>query len=300
MTGETRVPAFDTSRTASLADLQSTLAVLFRREKAIAKEPALTETAVAIATGNARVTPAEQLDIYRRQFWLRHHDSLLEDFPGLAYVLGEDALDDFFTAYLVACPPRSPSLRDLPFDATSFAATYPFPAGKARLARAMIAYELAFIEIFDGADPLPLDGARIAAMPMEAWETARFVVSPVVRRLTLDFPVHQLRLAVRRDERPALPVVADDEAPGAPLHVLLFRQDDTVRFEEIAPDAAAFLDLLARGTPLVPACAELSAGRTEAEVAALGQDVGGWFKRFAELGVFADIVEELAPPGERA
>jgi hypothetical protein len=298
VTDVAKLPTFDASRSASLASLQATLSVLFRRQAAIAKEPALTATAVAIATGNPRVTPAEQLDIYRRQFWLRHHDSLLEDFPGLAYVLrsagegGEDALDDFFTAYLVACPPRSPSLRDLPFEAAAFAATYAFPEGKAGLARAMIDYELAFIEIFDGPEPAPLDGARIAAMPMAAWETARFVVSPVVRRLSLAYPVHQLRLAIRSGETPALPPAAEP----APVELLLFRQDDLVRFEALEPDASALLDLLSRGTPLVPACSELSSGRSEEEVAVLGQKVGGWFKRFAELGVFADIVEMPADP----
>lgn len=284
-----RLPTLD-SQASSLLALQSTLSVLFRRTEAIAKEAKLEPTAVAIATGNERVTPAEQLDIYRRQFWLRHHDSLLEDFPGLAHVLGEDALDDFFTAYLVAHPPRSASLRDLPFDAPAFAARHAFPEGKGALCRAMIAYEIAFIEVFDGPDPAPLDAARIAAIPMKAWETARFVLSPIVRRLALDFPVHRIRLAVRGGERPELP------ADPSPLHLLLFRQDDLVRFEELEPDAAALLDLLARGTPLVPACAELSAGRTETEVAALGQKVGGWFKRFAELGVFADIVEMPAEP----
>lgn len=292
MTGASspRVPMLDASHASTLAELQSTLSVLFRRDSAIAKEPALEGTAVAIATGNARVTPAEQLDIYRRQFWLRHHDSLLEDFPGLAHVLGEDAVDDFFTAYLNACPPRSPSLRDLPFDAATFAVTYPFPADRAAIACAMITYELAFIEVFDGPDPAPLDAAHIAAMPMTAWETARFVVSPIVRRLALDFPVHRLRLAVRSGQAPELP-----SAPSA-VHVLLLRQDDIVRYEELAPDAAALLDLLARGTPLVPACTELSVGRTEEEIATLEQEVGGWFKRFAELGVFADIVEVEPTP----
>jgi len=287
-----RLPTVDDSHAASLADLQAKLAILFRRPSAIAKEPTLTETAVAIATGNARVTPAEQLDIYRRQFWLRHHDSLLEDFPGLAHVLGDDPLDDFFTAYLTACPPRSPSLRELPFDASAFAQGYPFPDGKAGLARAMIAYELAFIEVFDGPDPAPLDGARIAAMAPSAWETARFVVSPIVRRLAVEFPVHRVRYAVRAGESPERPVVAE------PLHLLLFRQYDLVRFEELERDAAALLELLADGMPLVPAIGELAAGRAEEDVAVLGQKVGGWFKRFAELGVFADIIE-APPPADR-
>jgi hypothetical protein len=272
----------------SLRELQTTLEGLFRRTDPIAGEVALEPTAVAIATGNDRVSPAEQLDIYRRQYWLRHIDSLTEDFPGLAGVLGEDAFDAFLRAYLEACPPHDPSLRELPFDAPLFAAGWDgFPPGRAGLARAMIDYELAFVDVFDGPEPAPLDPQRIAAIPPEGWETARLVLSPIVKRLALDFPVHTLRYAIRAGESPALP-----EVP-APVHLLLFRKADVVHYEELAPDASRLLEILGRGVALVPACAELTAGLSEAEVARIGGQVGGWFQRFAQLGVFADV--ELPP-----
>ena len=52
-------------------------------------------------------------------------------------------------------------------------------------------------------------------MPPAAWETARVVLSPVVRRLALEFPVHTIRRAVRGGESPALP------SEPAPVHVLV-------------------------------------------------------------------------------
>lgn len=269
----------------SLAELQAHLVALFRRDAPIDGDPAVAPLARAIAAGNERVRPEEQLDIYRRQVWMRHRDSLTEDLPGLAYVLGDDAFEELLRAYLAAVPPHDPSLRELPFDLPAFAATHAgFPPGRAALARAMIDYELALVDVFDGAEPAPLGADRVAAVPPAAWETARIVLSPVVRRLALDFPVHTIRRAVRAGESPPLP------AAPARVHVLVFRKDGIVCFEEIDPDASTLLDLLGRGLALVPACAALVDGRPEGEVARVSAAIGGWFKRFAELGVFADVV----------
>jgi hypothetical protein len=270
---------------ASLAELQAHLVELFTREAPIDGDPAVAPLARAIAAGNDRVRPEEQLDIYRRQVWLRHRDSLEEDLPGLVHVLGDDGFEAFARAYLRACPPHHPSLRELPFDALAFTAGWDgFPAGKAALARAMIAYELALVDVFDQPEPAPLAAEKVAAVPPEAWETARLVLSPAVRRVDVDYPVHRIRYAVRSGESPELP-----DQPSR-IHLLVFRQADVCRYEELELDAARLVDILARGVALVPACAELTAGRPEDEVARVGASVGGWFKRLAELGVMADVV----------
>src|SRR4051794_23791320 len=97
------------------------LSETFRRDDPVAGDPAIAERSRVHVAGNDRVTPAEQVDIYRHQFWLRHRDSLLEDYPGLAYVLGEEGFEAFCRAYLRAHPPRTPSLRDLGADIVTFA-----------------------------------------------------------------------------------------------------------------------------------------------------------------------------------
>lgn len=280
------------SEAPSLAALQAELVALFRREDPIAGDAAACARARAIAAGNERVRPEEQLDVYRRQVWMRHRDALGEDLPGLAYVLGDEAFEVFVRAYLRAVPPHDPSLRDLPLDAAAFAAGHPFPAARAELARAMLDYELALIEVFDGPDPEPLDPGRIGAIPADAWPSARLALSPVVRRLVVTHPVHTLRRAVRAGDAPPLPDVP------SPAHLLVFRKDDVVCFEEIEPDAAALLDALAAGAALGPACEAIVAGRPEGEVARIGAAIGGWFRRFAELGVFAGVTtgDPGAPP----
>ena len=44
----------------------------------------------AVIAGNDRLTPEEQAEIYREQFWLRHRDVLRDDYPALRHLLGEE------------------------------------------------------------------------------------------------------------------------------------------------------------------------------------------------------------------
>src|SRR5689334_5181237 len=73
-------------------------------------------------TGNRRLTPGGAVEIYRRQYWLRHIDALADDYPGVAHLVGEEAFDAFLRAYLLAHPPRHKSLRDLGCDIVTFGA----------------------------------------------------------------------------------------------------------------------------------------------------------------------------------
>ncbi len=274
-----------------LLEVQVFLTHALQRAEPLADDPDLARACADVAAGNDRLTPAEQVDIYRRQFWLRHEDSLREDFPGLAYVLGDALFEDLVRDYLRAHPPSSASLRDLGHAMSAFLAVHTaLPAERADLARAMARYELAFIDVFDLAEPPPLDSARLAALRPEDWERAVLVLSPVVQRLTLSHPVHHLRKAVRTGETPPLP------APGE-VHVALFRKDLVVHFEELEPAQQALLDALDAGAPLAAACARVADGKTEEEAGALAASIGTWFSRWASWGFIAEVrVPAAGPP----
>src|SRR5579863_10232586 len=62
---------------------------------------------------NDRLSSAERLEIYNRQYWCRLLDSLAEDFPGLQAVAGKRAFANLSVAYLRDCPSRSFTLRNL-------------------------------------------------------------------------------------------------------------------------------------------------------------------------------------------
>lgn len=270
--------------TAQLEDLQGFLSSAFRRERPIPGDASLLPDCAARVTGNDRLTPAEQMDIYRQQFWLRHHDSLREDYPGLEAVLGESAFEGFCAAYLTAFPPRTPSLRDLGDDIIAFAERYEgFPEGLRATALDMVRYENAFVPIFDGAEPPRLDAARLQALPPEAWETARIVLTPLMARMRVGSPVHRIWQAVKAGEAPELPPRLE------PACLVLFRKDLRVQFEELDPLAYDLLEALAGGEALVPACERLAAAAGPERAAELSEQVGGWFQRWASLGWIVDI-----------
>src|SRR5690349_14811454 len=83
------------------------------RRRALAADPRVAEAARTQFNGGDRLSPVEKLEIYRRQFWLRHTASLLKDFPGLAGVLGRRDWERLVEDYLDEVIPTSWTLRDL-------------------------------------------------------------------------------------------------------------------------------------------------------------------------------------------
>ncbi len=267
-----------------LHELEALLQQAFRRQEALAGDAPAEALAAIHVSGNDRLTPAEQVDLYRRQYWLRHVDSLVEDYPGLQALLGEEGFEDFCRAYLDAFPPDAPSLRDLGSRIVRFAEGHVgFPEDRAEAALQMVRYEASFVDIFDGADPPPLDGAKVAAMPPEAWETTRVVLSPLLRLHRLTHPVHRFRAAVKDDVDLAVP------EPRTSL-VALFRHDLVIRYEEMEPTAFALLERLASGEALVPACDALASGLSPEDAEALGAKVGPWFQTWTSRGWIIDVV----------
>jgi hypothetical protein len=267
-----------------LNELMSFLSGAFRRASPVVGDQAILPECAARVTGNDRLTPAEQVDIYRRQYWLRHIDSLREDYPGLEALLGEEAFDVFCSAYLTAHPPRTPSLRELGDDIVAFAEGYAaFPEAIRAAALSMVRYENAFIAIFDGPEPAPLDPAKVQGLPPEAWETARIVLHPLMARLRLDAPVYAIRRALKMGEAPELPPKAEASC------VVLFRKDLRIVFEVLDPLAFELLEALARGEALVPACDRIAAQAGPDRAEELGPQVGTWFQQWTSLGWIIDI-----------
>ncbi len=270
---------------APLDQVMAFLEPAFRRLDPIAGEAELASACAEHVTGNSRLTPALQVDIYRRQYWLRHVDALAEDYPGVSYLLGEEAVDAFLRGYLLAHPPRHPSLRDLGCDIVAFGQGYAFPEALGAVTQEMLAYEHAFIDLFDGAEPPPLDPQKLTTISEDAWERARLVLHPLLVRRRLRFPVHRLRLAAKAEGREPL------SAPPleAPVNLVLFRDDHRIRFEELDGTAFALLDALARGEALGPACEQVAAGLDAEAAEQLGAQVGPWFQEWTARRWIVDV-----------
>jgi hypothetical protein len=275
-----------------LVELQGFLAGALRRGQPIAGDEAAAAAAAVHVAGNERLSPAAQADLYREQFWLRHEASLVEDYVALAALLGDEVFHAFLHAYLDACPPRHFSLRDLGDRLVAFAEGWGgFPPALREAALAVLRYESAIIDVFDAADPPPLDAQKLAGMGEDDWEGARLVLSPMLHLFALRWPVHTFRIAAKAAAE------AGEPPPSFPepreVHLALFRQDLVVSYDELAPEAFALLSALAAGNPLPRACDRVAAELDEAAAEALGAQVGPWFQQWTAARWIVDIA--LAP-----
>ncbi|MBX3258929.1 MAG: putative DNA-binding domain-containing protein [Labilithrix sp.] len=266
---------------ATLAETQAVLAVALRRSAPLAGDPELSAQAARIARGNERLSPVEQVDVYREQFWLRHVDVLRDDFASIRHALGDEAFERLARAYLEACPPASFSLRDLGEHMPRFLAERapwsedPFLAELAKV-------EWAFVDAFDGADAPPFDPASIAGRTEDEWPRARIVLHPALQRLSLAWPSHDYRVAARKGGEPERP-------ERRACRVVVYRGPELLHYLEVEADAAAMLDELARGAPLGEACERVArevgaANGDGASLEALEGKLAGWFADWTSLG----------------
>ena len=151
----------------------------------------------------------------------------------------------------------------------------------------MLRYEHALIDLFDAAEPAPLDPQKLAAVPEHAWDRARVVTTPNLALLDLGHAVQRVRVALKAGE-----------APGAPVaertRLALYRFDDMIRFDELGPAPFALLSRLAGGEPLARACEAIADELEPAARDAFMADVGPLFSGWAARRLFVDVVVEAA------
>jgi hypothetical protein len=276
----------------ALVEAQSFLLEVLRSPRSVVDDAG--HEAARFVSGNDRLSPAEQVDVYRRQFWLRHEDSLLEDFPALRAILGEPTWDRFVVEYLGRFPPHTANLRDLGAEVVEFLQSWAELDSDLRaLAVDAARYELAFVDVFDGPDPSPFPSEKLTRLPPEDIARARLRIHPGIRLLQACAPVHTFRKALR-----AFDEASGERAPSAealerrPTFIALFRRDLVVHFETLTRPAFLLLESLSGGAPLADACEAASAALDDEGRAELGREIGGWFERWGAWGFITDVEVE--------
>jgi hypothetical protein len=253
-----------------LGELQAIFAEALVKPSSIACESDWPVRGDAAFTGSARLSPIEQLDVYREQFWLRHIGCLAEDFPTLQALVGEARFDAIVADYLAAHPPVHFQLRHLGDHLASFLAKKEdsLLADVARL-------EWAYIDAFDAEDAPPLDPREVQTIAPDEWATVRILFHPSLQLLRLSHPTHLMRDAQRGGQSVSKP-------EPKPTHLGIYRRDLLLYTEEMEPLPFALLESLAHGEQLGPAgdaVASSEAERTHVEV-----NIGTWFTRWSALG----------------
>ena len=241
---------------------------------------------------NDRLTSLERLEIYSRSYWARVLDSLRDDFPGLMTILGAEAFDRMATAYLVACPSQSFTLRDLGSRLPEWLAKHPKYAGKhKRLALDMARLEWAHIDAFDGLAEKTLDPEDLLALT----PALRAGVQPYVSLLDLHYPVDELRVKLKaapEDEGAASNMALEKRARKVArfrglkpqsLFVAVHRVDMLVYYRRLAPEEYRILCGLRSGKAIAKA---IGAAFRESSVRAeeIPDLLRTWFSAWATFG----------------
>jgi hypothetical protein len=253
---------------------------------------------------NDRLTSFERLEIYNRQYWFRLFSSMTEDFPGLRSVLGEKRFDAMCKAYILDCPSRSFTLRNLGSKLEGWLRKHPEWAGpKQVLALDIARLEWADIEAFDGQAKPAL---RTEDLTQSAGENLRLQLQPYVRLLDLQYPVDDLLLTVRTDDqdhdfasnafeerRKRKRVRSTAKLAPRAIFLVVHRIDNSVYFRRIGSEEFAVLSALRQGKTLAKAldAAFLKSSIPLEERAAAVQE---WFQNWATLGWFCQPEKKLA------
>jgi hypothetical protein len=266
----------------ALSELQRGMARALRHGTSLTRDASLSAFAQEHISGNDRVSPVEQLDIYREQFWLRHTSSLVEDFPGLGGILGQAEWEKLAETYLLEFAPDSYTLRDLGARLPELIERASWLSHQA-LCLDMARLELAYIDAFDATDTATLTPQRLAAIPEDAFADARLVIAPSVRLLSVRYPVADLRRKLRTEGDEGVAIPAE-----SPQHLVVYRRELRLWDMPVSQVAFTFLGGLGSGLSL-GAAAELAANSPEAE-AELAAHIGAWLQEWTVKGLVSDVI----------
>lgn len=228
----------------------------------------------ALVKSDDKLAAARRLDVYANSYFGRIHGCLAEDHGALAAAIGAEAFHDLVTAYLLAHPPRHPSLRfagEMLADflegdraAAPFRRRWPWAPDLARL-------EWALVDAFDAADAPQLQRRDLKRISLARWPSLRLCFQPSVRLLRLAWPVQQLREAWDRDDAPPRLLAAERTA------IRVWRRAERVYFRSIGSIEADMLDAALAGKNLAGLCeqAEEELG-ARAAPALVAERLGDW------------------------
>jgi len=253
----------------------------------------LRDIANEIIKPNDRLTSFERLEIYNRQYWFRILSALSEDFPGLRAIIGEHRFEKLAVAYLLDCPSRSFTMRNLGSRLESWLRAHPEHIAKfERIALDMVRLEWAEVEAFDEAAKPKLTEADLPALGPDP----KFELQPYIRLLDLSYPVDDLLIRVRHQEEETDIVsnaVTERVRSSArrrrlpkpeSIFLAVHRADNSVYFKRIDKEAYTILCALRDGKSLSDAVDAVDwSGRPFEEASA---DVQQWFAYWSAQGWF--------------
>jgi hypothetical protein len=258
------------------------------------------EDVARFVTPGPRMSASDCFEVYRAGYHARLVECLLDDYPVLAAVLGEEPFGALCRAYVDRHPSASPNLNGFGRHLPAFcreARLEALPAGAAfdalrAFASELAALEWALVEVIHAPMAPPLDLAALQAIPVDAWARARFTKSEALRLFRFEYPVNAVFTANRLDG-----VVP--EVPGPASNALaVYRKDAQLWRMEITPAMLGVLGPLLEGKSLGEALEGIEAEVTDPDrLAQTSASLMVWFREWVDAGFFTRVtLDEAAPP----
>jgi hypothetical protein len=221
--------------------------------------------------------------VYKYAYGSRLVDAMRNDHPLLHSYLGDEMFDEMGQAYVAAKPSQHPNLRWFSQELPEFLKSVE-PYSKYPIIADLAELEKALNDAFDAADAPVLALADLAGFAPEAWNDLKFEPHPSSRRIDVSTNVAAVWLALKNDEMPPDAIALED-----PSRLLIWRQDVTPMFRELAVEEAMMWDEATSGIPFGVLCSMLATYDDPDGAAARGAGyLHGWVTAGLLTGVAVD------------
>jgi len=218
--------------------------------------------------------------VYRHAYSARLVEAMRSEHELLHAYLGDEAFDQMARAYIASHPSQNANLRWFSTALPDFLrSTKPYRGHP--VISELAALEKALNDAFDAQDCEVLTLAAMAGFVPERWNDLRFRPHPSAARLDLSTNASTIWLALKSEETPP-----EAGAPAEPCRLLIWRQDVTPMFRELAPEEAMMWDEAASGIPFGVLCSMLATYDDPDGAAARG---AGYLHSWITAGLLAGV-----------
>ena len=193
----------------------------------------------------------ERFRVYQNNIIVSLVDNLVDSFPALVHILGENYFRALVREFVQANPPNSPVMSEYGKQLPSYLEGFlplkklPYLADVARL-------ELARIACFHAADSTTLSAEDFTSLSIDALLSASFVLNPSLRLVVSEHPVFKLWHSQIHNSR----ILELEDWRGE--EVLCLRRKNVVITQQLQLGGAIFLKALINGQTLEAAWTEAS------------------------------------------
>lgn len=201
-------------------------------------------------------SPKEKRDVlfgvYKYAYGSRLVEALRSDHTHLHAYLGDEMFDTMGYAYVGANPSQHPNLRWFSQGLPDFLKAHE-PYSAHPVLGELAALEKALNDAFDARDAPIVAVADLAGVAPEAWNDLRFTAHPSAVRFDFATNAAAIWMALKNEETPPDVATLDE-----PQRIVVWRQDTTPMWRDMAVEEAMMWDEATGGIPFGVLCAMLA------------------------------------------